>query len=574
MKRTTTLAIGLVAVVAAAGGGWIAGSQIKSPAQVAAEAEPPPPSRITVPVEMRTLGRDIIIRGDVRFDQPAGITLADPPAVLGGQSIVTFAPDEGTELTEGSLVIEVSGRPILILQGDLPMFRTIRPGDAGDDVLQIEEALVRIGFDPGPIDGVYDTATGAAVQAWYRSVGYEPIGPSEQEQAELDAAEDQVNAASREVTSAQQALNAAKAPLPQSRILELDAMVASAERSLEDAKANAATADEAAAAVVADAEESVTEATAAKEAADQALAEGIAADPPLTPEEIDALEQAAEEAAVALSEAEAVLDQALIEQDQTARTGANMIADAADQLAIQKAIRAEALAPLDTTDLEAALADARSRLADARETYDELLAKTGVIAQRSEIMFMKRLPVRINQVFVERGDGVGGEIMQVTGSELAIDTKVNVADAGLVGVGDEVIVEDSFSDITTTGVVTKKADRPGTNGLDSDLVYLEVSPADELSEGFNVKITIPVESTGGDVLAVPLAALSATADGSTRIEVEHDDGSTSFIAVEIGLDAGGYAEIIPVDGEVHEGDRVVVGTEQAPATTGAGEAEA
>ncbi len=516
---------------------------------------------------MRTLGRDIIIRGDVRFDQPTGIMLADPPAVLGGQSIVTFAPEDDTEMAEGSLVIEVSGRPILVLQGDLPMFRTIRPGDDGDDVLQLEEALARIGFDPGAVDGRYDSATGDAVQAWYRSVGYEPIGPSEQEQAELDAAKDQVDAASREVTSAQQALNAAKAPLPQSRILELDAMVASAQRALDDAKANAATADEAAAAAVENAEGSVTEATAARDAADQALAGGLAADPPLTPEEIDELEQAADEAAFALSAAEEILAQALVDQDQTARTGANMIADAVDQLAIQKAIRAETLAPPDTTDLETMLADARSRLTDARNAYDTLLAKTGVAAQRSEIMFMKRLPVRINQVFVERGDGVGGEIMQVTGSELAIDTKVNVADAGLVEVGDEVIIEDSFSDITTTGVITKKADRPGTNGLNGDQVYLEVSPAEELSEGFNVKITIPVESTGGDVLAVPLAALSATADGSSRIEVEHDDGSTAFIEVEIGLDAGGYAEIVPVDGEVREGDRVVVGTEQVSTST-------
>ncbi len=69
------------------------------------------------------------------------------------------------------------------------------------------------------------------------------------------------------------------------------------------------------------------------------------------------------------------------------------------------------------------------------------------------------------------------------------------------------------------------------------------------------------------MLAVPLAALSATADGSSRIEVEHDDGSTAFIEVEIGLDAGGYAEIVPVDGEVHEGDRVVVGTEQVSTST-------
>jgi peptidoglycan hydrolase-like protein with peptidoglycan-binding domain len=567
MRRTTTLAIGLTAVVAAAGGGWFAGSQIKSPAQVAAEAEPPPASRITVPVETRTLGRDIIIRGDVRFDQPAGVSLADPPAVLGGASIVTLAPEEGTDLTEGSLVIEVSGRPILVLEGELPMFRTIRPGDEGDDVLQLEEALARIGFDPVNVDGKYDTDTAAALDAWYRSLGYEPIGPNEQEKAELDAAKAALDSAKQQVAFARQALNASKAPLPQSTILELDAMVASAERMLEDATANAEVADAAAAASVAAAQQAVADAGTAKTAADQALAEGQAADPPLTPEELADLEQAATEAATALTAAEAELAQAEIDEDQINRDGANSIAAAEDQLAIEKARRTEALTPPDTSEQEAALSDAQKQQGEAQSAYDAVLARSGINALRSEIMFMKRLPVRIDRVWVERGDGVGGEVMQVTGSEMAIDTSIALADGDLINVGDEVQIEDSFSDITTTGTVTKKGDRPGTNNVGGDRIYLEVVPAEDLQEGFNVKLTIPVESTGGDVLAVPLAALSATADGSTRVEVEHEDGTTTLIEVTIGLDAGGYAEITPVDGTIQEGDMVVVGTETNPEGT-------
>ncbi len=567
MRRTTTLAIGLTAVVAAAGGGWFAGSQIKSPAQVAAEAEPPPASRITVPVETRTLGRDIIIRGDVRFDQPAGVSLADPPAVLGGASIVTLAPEEGTDLTEGSLVIEVSGRPILVLEGELPMFRTIRPGDEGDDVLQLDEALARIGFDPVNVDGKYDTDTAAALDAWYRSLGYEPIGPNEQEKAELDAAKAALDSAKQQVAFARQALNASKAPLPQSTILELDAMVASAERMLEDATANAEVADAAAAASVAAAQQAVADAGTAKTAADQALAEGQAADPPLTPEELADLEQAATEAATALTAAEAELAQAEIDEDQINRDGANSIAAAEDQLAIEKARRTEALTPPDTSEQEAALSDAQKQQGEAQSAYDAVLARSGINALRSEIMFMKRLPVRIDRVWVERGDGVGGEVMQVTGSEMAIDTSIALADGDLINVGDEVQIEDSFSDITTTGTVTKKGDRPGTNNVGGDRIYLEVVPAEDLQEGFNVKLTIPVESTGGDVLAVPLAALSATADGSTRVEVEHEDGTTTLIEVTIGLDAGGYAEITPVDGTIQEGDMVVVGTETNPEGT-------
>ena len=77
-----------------------------------------------------------------------------------------------------------------------------------------------------------------------------------------------------------------------------------------------------------------------------------------------------------------------------------------------------------------------------------------------------------------------------------------------------------------------------------------------------MKITIPVatRSSGGEVLAVPAAALSATGSGDTIVTVENPDGSTRDVAVIPGLSApGGMVEISVVDGELAEGDRVVVG---------------
>ncbi|HZI36861.1 MAG TPA: hypothetical protein VFF24_01045, partial [Acidimicrobiia bacterium] len=81
----------------------------------------------------------------------------------------------------------------------------------------------------------------------------------------------------------------------------------------------------------------------------------------------------------------------------------------------------------------------------------------------------------------------------------------------------------------------------------------------------NVRVTIPVSSTGGAVLAVPAAALSATADGSTIVQVEEDDGALRTVTVEPGLAAGGLVEVTPVEGQLAEGDLVVVGLEQGSA---------
>jgi multidrug efflux pump subunit AcrA (membrane-fusion protein) len=72
-------------------------------------------------------------------------------------------------------------------------------------------------------------------------------------------------------------------------------------------------------------------------------------------------------------------------------------------------------------------------------------------------------------------------------------------------------------------------------------------------------VTIPVQSTGGEVLAVPASAISATADGSAQVTIEEEDGSTRFLTVAPGLSSGGLVQITALDGDLAEGDRVVVG---------------
>jgi hypothetical protein len=57
---------------------------------------------------------------------------------------------------------------------------------------------------------------------------------------------------------------------------------------------------------------------------------------------------------------------------------------------------------------------------------------------------------------------------------------------------------------------------------------------------------------------VPLAALTAGPGGESRVEVQRN-GEMVLVEVEVGLTADGYAEVEPVDGELAEGDLVVVG---------------
>lgn len=94
--------------------------------------------------------------------------------------MVTKAPPEvGTELGDGQIVAEVSGRPVFALQGDLPVFRTLTTGVIGDDVEQLEAALARLGFNPGPVDGTFDASTATAVSSFYTNAGYPTFGANQ-----------------------------------------------------------------------------------------------------------------------------------------------------------------------------------------------------------------------------------------------------------------------------------------------------------------------------------------------------------------------------------------------------------
>ena len=77
-------------------------------------------------------------------------------------------------------------------------------------------------------------------------------------------------------------------------------------------------------------------------------------------------------------------------------------------------------------------------------------------------------------------------------------------------------------------------------------------------EGLNLRVTIPIESTDGEVLAVPVAALVTDAGGTTEVRVHRDDGYVD-VPVTPGLSAEGFAEVTPTASGLAEGDLVVVG---------------
>ena len=650
MKRGLAVAVVLVAVGAAAGLGWMAGQRVRSPDQIAFETQPPEPSLITVEVELTELAADVITRADVGYDDPAALSLS---GALGGQPsvlLVTSAPERGDDLAEGSAAIEISGRPVFLLVGEIPVFRDLRPKAKGPDVRQLEEALARLGYFDLTPDDTWDPDTGAAAAAWYEAAGYAPNGVSEEEERRLETArdrvktaangvetaadrvrtaengvktaEDAIETAARNRTAAENTLARARRTLSDAQADLADARKGADEIDVRRARSAVASAREQLDFARADGRESAAEAErtilAAEETREQAARDytsaqarwqsaqdGVHPDGGTapTPAQMESLRLAYEQAGDELDAAERGIDEARASRDRKAVQAAAAVRSAEDGLAAAQKTLDDLLAPPDTTaqsravdsarsgvesaqsgvedavrgaedaqtgledavsgveDAQSGLADARAELADAEADLAKLESETGIWIPAGELIFLERLPVRVDRLTAERGSTVSGSFMTVTGSELAARGSVLVRDVSLVREGQEARIDDPLLVEPLAGEIRLVADRAGTRNVANDRHYLEITAEgipDELI-GANVKVVIPVGGTDGEVLAVPAAALSATADGSTRVEVEQPDGSTRFVVVDPGLAASGLVEVTPLDGELQEGDLVVVG---------------
>jgi peptidoglycan hydrolase-like protein with peptidoglycan-binding domain len=623
-RRTVGAVLGLAVLLAVAA--WLAGRQIRSPAQVAAETAPPDPSAITVPVERKVLASEVIVRGTVRYGSPQPVVLATSEikqaSGTGGEDIVTTGPRRGSTVGEGDVAMSISGRPVFVLGGVEPSHRDLGPGVRGPDVEQLEAALGRMGFSPGPVDGRYDGRTGAAVAAWYDEGGWAPFGatelqleqlrtaesaaaaardaflqsrlavrqaaggavtPGEIEQArsDLETARDAVDTAKLGVTTARVRVRATRDLASQTTALTLALRAEQRDNALADAD-------------LALKQALLNKALDAQVDAQRSLVE---APPGTTPAELAALQaavrQAADDVTVARLDVAAAARAvpAARAQGRDAVSKARSDQRVADRDAIAAAAElVRARRGLPTARRQASLAAQRLRVLskpgdariqrllsetaaeEARDTEREvarLARKVGVYVPANEVLFFPTLPLRVDNVGVKRGDTASGRVMTVSNTRLAVDSSLSLDDAKLVRVGASVKIEEPDLGVRINGVVTQVADRPGTNKVDPSRVYLEVTPGTAPAQlvGASVRLSIAVKSTQRKVLTVPVTALSVGADGSSRVQVQRPGRRSEYVPVEAGLAAQGLVEVRPVGGTLEPGSLVVVGSKAASKAT-------
>ncbi|MFE9494419.1 peptidoglycan-binding protein [Streptomyces collinus] len=181
-RRRAVLAVAAAAVLLSLGG--LGGAMlVKSPAQAAADTRAPEASVITSSVTSERLARTVVLRGDVTSGATLSISptaVADSRSLGGGTNPGGSSPvltrklaHVGDSVQAARPLVEFSGRPVYVLPGRIPGYRDMLPGESGDDIAQLQDALAGLGlYHGGDRHGSFGTATGKAVTALYRRLGY------------------------------------------------------------------------------------------------------------------------------------------------------------------------------------------------------------------------------------------------------------------------------------------------------------------------------------------------------------------------------------------------------------------
>jgi hypothetical protein len=448
---------------------------------------------ITVPVERRVISNEIVTRGDALFADAVELSVdvsgLDGPAVVTGE-----VPAVGSTLEAGTVALEIAGRPVIVLPGEVPAYRTMRVGASGSDITQLKAALVALGIDPGDAASpLFDQATASAVAALYSRVGYDPPQSDEGADSATVAAEGAVRQADLAVLSAHAELVTVRSGASASERAEQDAGVSAAERAVATAREMGTSAE---------------------------------------------------------------------------------VADAEDALAVARIRRDEVLAPASDAVAAASLEAARADAASARRSLVDAREDALTVLPASEVAFVPALPRRVDAVTAVRGQVVQGSPITASGATLTVNASLANADASLVRIGGgAVITLADGTEIPGTIASIAAADELGTAedaaqetaATSSGTRLVAIVPAGTAEQlvalqGQNVRVALPVESTDGEVLAVPLAALSAASDGSSRVEIPTGSGlETELVPVEPGLAAEGFVEVTVAGASLEPGDQVVVG---------------
>ena len=495
--------------------------------------------------------------------------------------VVTYLPKEGTIINFGEVLFAIDNKPVILVEGSVPFYRTLDlNSDSGPDILQIEKALVFLGYASEDFvpDETFDEVTSSMLNNLYIDYKIETkseVTAAEQvainlKQTEVEGIEDNISDGGTtlaEVNSKKKTLE----DLQKDSVTTL-AEVNSKKKTLDDAIENS------------------TKENAAWQAATDLIEDYN--------QQISLLKDLTNPRTSAKSEQtrndEIKSYEDLIEEQKRIREmeeGEGSVVDAAEALAIENAQKAydDALKSYNEgIDAAEALAieNAQKAYDDALKSYNEGIDQESELAKAKEELEELKLsaksetfsptnayasdsPIIIGSYINDTGSAVSlnSQLYNISSIGIEVVFQVDASDQETVSVGDSVEIELPTDERVPTQITFIDQVVTQTQAGEFIEVTLEVLNPEEI-EAYDqapVKVFVTTEISE-NVLYVPVNALLALAEGGYALEVysggtevgtfEGESGvDTSYVAVEIGVFTDGFVE---VKGNISEGQIVVV----------------
>ena len=449
--------------------------------------------------------------------------------------VVTLVPKEGTIINFGEVLFAVDNKPVILVEGATPFYRTLDlNSDAGPDVLQLEQALVFLGYaveDFVP-DETFDETTSNMLNALY--VDYKIDTKSEITPAEQVA----INLKKTEVDNIEETISDGGTTLAQ---------VNDKKKKLDDAK------------------EASTEESTAWKAADTAIENA---------EESLTLYRDETNPKTKEKKADGTLDAAIEDLEQTIEEQKRIKAlekgkesgiDATEALAIETAQKAYD----DTLKAYNDGVDQVAELAKEKEELEEIILSSKSETFSPTNAYASNSPLIVGSYINNLGSAVGlnSQLYNISSIGIEVVFQVDATDQETVSLGDSVEIELPTDERVPTIITFIDQVVTQTQAGDFIEVTLDVLNPEsiEVYDQAPVKVFVTTE-VSENVLYVPVNALIALAEGGYAVEIfsgdvegevfDGDSGTdTTYVAVEIGVFTDGFVEII---GNFQKGQLVVV----------------
>ena len=495
--------------------------------------------------------------------------------------VATYIPKEGTIINFGEVLFAIDNKPVILVEGSVPFYRTLDlNSDPGPDVLQVENALVFLGYSSEDFlpDETFDEVTSNMLNQLY--IDYKIETKSEVTAVEQVA----INLKQTEVESIEETISNGGTTL---------AEVNSKKKTLEDLQKDSVT--------------TLAEVNSKKKTLDDAIENSTKENTAWQTatnliedynQQISLLKDLTNPRTIAKSEQtrkdEIKSYEDLIEEQKRIREmeeGDGSVVDAAEALAIENAQKAydDALKSYNEgVDAAEALAieNAQKAYDDALKSYNEGVDQESELTKAKEELeelklsaksetfsptnaYASESPIIIGSYISDIGSAVSlnSQLYNISSIGIEVVFQVDASDQETVSLGDSVEIELPTDERVPTKITFIDQVVTQTQAGEFIEVILEVLNPNEI-EAYDqapVKVFVTTE-VSENVLFVPVNALLALAEGGYALEVyegETEGGTfqgesgidTSYVAVEIGVFTDGFVE---VKGNISEGQIVVV----------------